>query len=243
MGSWRKALKASTELVFVDAPFRLDEAAAQRTWCARAGAARVPPSPPSTVRTVDLRPGCRARPATGGACTCNGHRTACRWRWKDAGSDIRPATAAHYTGWDEAQAAIASAMLAHAPVHGIMGFSQGATCAALYCAASRAGVGGSRLPCPDFVIVCSGFLPRDARWAKNLTERELACASFHAYGSADALVPPERSAALADHFAPGSRTVHVHEKGHLIPTCTGPFRDDLHEFLARAALLHGCDGS
>ena len=46
----------------------------------------------------------------------------------------RPSRAAHYTGWAASQAAISAALREHAPIDGLLGFSQGATAAALFLA-------------------------------------------------------------------------------------------------------------
>lgn len=53
------------------------------------------------------------------------------WRWTDSEPGTRPSRALHYTGWDESVQHLTQALEQHAPVHVIMGFSQGSTAASL----------------------------------------------------------------------------------------------------------------
>ena len=57
----------------------------------------------------------------------------CR-QWSDLEPGTRPSRAAHYSGWPASQAAIRAALEEHAPIDGLLGFSQGATAAALFLA-------------------------------------------------------------------------------------------------------------
>jgi predicted esterase len=161
------------------------------------------------------------------------------WEWQDVGG--RPSGAAHYTGWDASQAAIVQALHDHAPVDGILGFSQGATAAALFLAHAAAagddgtGTGAQSAPLPGWAVLIGGFLPRDEAHAQVVRGAGLALPSLHVSGDRDALVPRERSEALWECFAPARRAVHLHPGAHMVPTCSGEFKAALVAFLEAAA--------
>jgi pimeloyl-ACP methyl ester carboxylesterase len=77
----------------------------------------------------------------------------------------------------------------------------------------------------------SGFLPRDATFSQVLTTTAPATPALLVVGRADAMVPPERSLALAQAFAPGAARVLEHAGAHMMPTCSGPFKAELAAFL------------
>lgn len=118
-------------------------------------------------------------------------------------------------------------MIEHGPVFALLGFSQGATVAAYY--ACRCGL-DTALPTPACVIAISGFMPRDAAVSTELAQAGIPAPSMHVIGAADAIIPKERSDALAA-ASRGHRRVHVHPGGHFIPTCTGVFKQDVVAFL------------
>ena len=74
---------------------------------------------------------------------------------------------------------------------------------------------------PRFVILVSGFVPGAAgmQAAANLITGVVGIPSLHVMGTADQLVPPERSQALAALFD-GAR-VFEHERGHMVPSSAG----------------------
>jgi len=211
IGSIRKGLKSQAEFVFVDAPYlaEADEQAARdaggRSWFASA------PLPRSASKRTSR----------------NGTR---RWQWTDDAAGARPATATRYKGWDRAESAIAHALAVHAPVHGILGFSQGACAAALYAGRCTRNPG---LPSTPWLVLIGGFLPRDKSWAHEVREAGIAAASLHVFGAADTLVDPSRSRELAECFA-GALT-HEHPGAHLVPTCSGDFRALMRAFLDSVA--------
>jgi predicted esterase len=157
------------------------------------------------------------------------------WCWRDVEPGTRPSRAAEYTGWDASQAAIDAALAEHAPIDGLVGFSQGATAVAMYLAHARAAPGAAP-PAPlRFAVVVAGFLPRDKACAELIraTQGGAAMPTLHVGGAADTLVPPERQAALRAAF-PGA-AAWEHPGAHMMPTCTGAFKAALLEFMAAAA--------
>ena len=158
---------------------------------------------------------------------------ACR-QWSDLEPGTRPSRAAHYSGWEASQAAIQAALEQHAPIDGLLGFSQGATATALFLAhAQRAADEPQAQPQPQsqqqmqqlrelgelrFAVVIAGFLPRDVSYAAVLQRHPppqgLPC--LHVHGAGDALVPEERSRALWECFHPGSVRVFKHPGAHMV---------------------------
>lgn len=137
-----------------------------------------------------------------------------------------------YRGWGATRAVLDNALAAHRPVHGILGFSQGATAAAIYCAGLPHGA-------LRFAVLVSGFLPRDPEVAASLAGPGLALPSLHLMGAGDELIPPDRSEALARTFS-GPRMVHMHPGRHLVPTCSGAVREAWTAFLDGLPAADGC---
>lgn len=110
---------------------------------------------------------------------------------------------------------------------GIMGFSLGAAVlAAVLCHPDHGRVLCKRL---EFAAFFSGFVPDDPQlngWIEGSSPVQ-ALPTFHCFGSADALIKPQRSANLAACFE--GAVVHEHPGGHVVPSSARiPFR----EFLA-----------
>ncbi|KAG2497705.1 hypothetical protein HYH03_004442 [Edaphochlamys debaryana] len=166
------------------------------------------------------------------------------WQWTDSGPAGRPSKAASYTGWDVARTALVAALREHQP-DGLLGFSQGATAAALLLA-DVAGEGGdsggreaaARLKC---AILVAPFLPRDPTVAARVEAggRAVTTPLLFVGGTADALVPPERTAALSACFPPSLISTFTHGGAHLVPTCSGDFKAALVAFLDAAASASG----
>lgn len=130
---------------------------------------------------------------------------------------MRPSRAAHYSGWGASRAAIRAALDEHAPVDGLLGFSQGATAAALYLADTQPrGASKQRHDQLRFAVVVAGFLPRDAAYAAALRQGRPSLPSLHVHGAADALVPEDRSLALWECFVPGSARRFTHPGAHMV---------------------------
>lgn len=222
MGSTRKALKSRCEFVFVDAPHIVDAATqAQlagddgvvdnaRTWWRWTVC-----TPPATTLVVP-------------PCNSTYHFL------QDEQPGTRPSGAMHYEGWEASLDLLLDALQQHAPVHAIMGFSQGAAAASLLAAHIHASP--STAPLLDHLraaVLVSGFVPHDARYAAVLQANPpRRVQSLHVMGERDRLVPNERGQKLVEAWGGGE--VYVHEGGHFVPTCTGVWRQRLVEFVDEA---------
>lgn len=147
------------------------------------------------------------------------------WRWEDAD---RASTSYSYSGVDDSLELLARCIEAEGPFDGILGFSQGATMAALMC-----------LHPPlrfRFAILISGFVPRDPHYA-NLFESSPPpplLRTLHVHGRADDRVPPAASERLARCFEASAQTAYAHPGGHAVPSDAN-FRALLKEFCAASA--------
>ena len=119
---------------------------------------------------------------------------------------------------------------------GIMGFSQGATMAALLCARLEQ----LAVPGPRFAILVAGFRSPEPsneglRWFCGLTPSALHSPALVISGEQDTAVPPARVAALAELFA--QRTEHMVLGGqHAMPRREADLRV-ISEFVARVMTL------
>lgn len=109
-----------------------------------------------------------------------------------------------YVGWQESLEWLRGFVLQNGPFDAVLGFSQGAACAAL--------LAGAGLPIAR-VILIGGFVSRDPEHAGLYAQ--LTLPSLHVIGRADRIVPPEASRSLAAHFR--EPQVFEHEGGHVIP--------------------------
>ncbi|GAB0491887.1 hypothetical protein MMPV_003142 [Pyropia vietnamensis] len=172
------------------------------------------------------------------------------------------------TGWPAARRYLVAALIEHAPIDGLLGFSQGATVAAVLAAATAASPPPATLSPPGqatassaapqtparpeaaaaetaaltrlrFVILVSGFPPQRPHLAGLLSPCHPLCIpSLHIMGEADAQVPVAASRALAECFAPAEREVYVHGGGHLVPSGADA-RARVASFLARFVTAEG----
>ncbi len=150
--------------------------------------------------------------------------------WNVAEPDSRPAISSAYVGVEESLEHLESVCKTQGPFDGVLGFSQGATLAALLCL--------RRLHPFRFAILIAGFVPRDPLWAAAFEPNACALPSFHIYGTSDESVPPDRALALASCFGEaGVRTARLHEHtgGHVVPTPDAGLRSALKEFVRAQA--------
>ncbi|KAF5099673.1 hypothetical protein D0Z00_001556 [Geotrichum galactomycetum] len=106
----------------------------------------------------------------------------------------------------------------HGPFVGVIGFSQGASLAALLAShlvtkqqqdAITAGL--------KFAIIISGFVPNYKPLISTYFAHPVSLASLHVIGSSDTVVPPARSRDLAAKFDANRATLVLHPHGHVIP--------------------------
>eukprot|EP00658_Telonema_sp_P-2_P047351 TRINITY_DN3601_c0_g1_i7.p1 TRINITY_DN3601_c0_g1~~TRINITY_DN3601_c0_g1_i7.p1 ORF type:complete len:206 (+),score=53.30 TRINITY_DN3601_c0_g1_i7:146-763(+) len=123
-------------------------------------------------------------------------------------------------------AAVERCCLESGPFDGVLGFSQGASMAAL--------VAARMIPLKfKFVALFSGFLPRD-----EALEREVEAASarlrevrsFHCFGRSDEIIPACESGRLAELFGEELAVRFEHGGGHYIPS-DKPMRQGFKRFL------------
>lgn len=145
------------------------------------------------------------------------------WEWEEA--DRRASTSTAYVGVDTTILRIRELIQAEGPFDGLLGFSQGATLAALLCLDPEP-------PPLKFALFFAAFAPKDPR-VSALFEREpgqkLLLPTLHVMGKTDALVPMESSKRVSEAFAKGQ--VLVHEGGHAVPS-GAPERAAVKQFIA-----------
>lgn len=114
------------------------------------------------------------------------------------------------------------------PFDGVLGFSQGATMAALFCASQRQKEPHLRF---RFAILCSGFAGNSFCVGKN----SINCPSLHIFGGAkgkDRQIGRDESVELASLFDEDCSVLIEHEAGHVIPSWP-PYIDHVKSFLQR----------
>jgi len=135
--------------------------------------------------------------------------------WNSIEENVRPSQSRSYTGLEASLVQIQHAVATDGPFDCILGFSQGATLAALYCLLSASP--------PPFraLILIAGFMPRDTHVLSQLANKPpgiLTMPSVHVTGSSDAFVPSSSTMQLSEFFL-DAEVVH-HPGGHGIPTGT-----------------------
>jgi len=132
----------------------------------------------------------------------------------DAGVTVRHT---HYKGWARTRDAIVAAFGHEGPFDGVFGFSQGAALTGLLVGLRAPGgrPADERPLAFDFAIMVGGFRSNDPEHASLYARRDsYDLPSLHVLGRADAVVPNERSRALAACF-PGATLVE-HGGGHVV---------------------------
>lgn len=202
IGSTRKGLKSKCDFFFVDAPFPAVSAPIEEDEAAE-----------NDTNVGQQDPG-------------NSW-----WQWTDIEPGTRPSKAAQYTGLDISLDTINKAIEQHKPIHGLLGFSQGATMAALYLSMStdQNAVAAATLQDIRIALIISGFLPRDKSYAEIITTAKPNIPTMFVAGEQDVLVPVEKSAALWEHFS--IKEVYKHKGSHFVPTCSGEYKAAVIKFL------------
>lgn len=193
IGAIRKALKSTHEFVLLDAPHDVRGAFSSATELASLGASSAGTS--------------RAWFTSGESARAGASRST------DEGW-TRPALSREYVGFDESLAAIRTVIEERGPFDGVIGFSQGATCAVAALAAIEELRTSAR-----FVVLVAGFEPLDENMLASVrAAAPLAMKSLHVHGESDALVTRERMTSLAEHFAAASREFWFHDGAHGVPS-------------------------
>ena len=217
-GSIRKQLKKKIDFVFIDAPhdasgaFGDDDASALGTAGGGVG-----PRAWWLVGENASASVAAARAALDGDDDPSTSSTS------SSSAPVRPVQSRQMRGWDDAAAAIAAAVESHGPFDGVLGFSQGASAAALALALVP-----SLRDTVRFAILFSGFEPMDPGAAAALHAAHITARSMHVHGDADRMVSTARMEALASSFKIPS--FFRHAGGHGVPF-SKEFRDALKAFV------------
>ncbi len=141
----------------------------------------------------------------------------------------------NFRGWESTVDSMVTYTRAQPPVHGVFGFSQGATLASLLVGLRAAdGQVTPRYPLSfDFAVMVGGFRSDSAEHAALYAESaSYRLPSLHVIGRTDPVVPPGDSRILADQFA--DPIVLEHPGGHVIAS-TPSVVAGVDAFLARMA--------
>mmetsp|Transcript_2147 Transcript_2147/g.3779 ORF Transcript_2147/g.3779 Transcript_2147/m.3779 type:complete len:237 (+) Transcript_2147:157-867(+) len=139
-----------------------------------------------------------------------------------------------YQYWNETLTYIRSFCELNQPIHGILGFSQGATVAALILALKHEYFEFSQIQCG---IMISGFPPRDPALHQILfhSSNPIQIQSLHVIGERDQWVVPERSHALLSAWNSNYVHLYSHDKAHLVPS-NRDFTQTLIQFLDQCSV-------
>jgi fermentation-respiration switch protein FrsA (DUF1100 family) len=80
-----------------------------------------------------------------------------------------------------------------------------------------------------------GFLPWDVDFAENVATEGLDLPVLTIMGEADQLVPPSRSLQLCEALNSASPAYYSHGGAHMMPTCSGPCKQQIADFLDKAS--------
>ena len=143
---------------------------------------------------------------------------------------VRPAQSTNVRGWEATERLLRGAASALGPFDGVLGFSQGASTAALALATIPELQATVR-----FAVLFSGFEPMDPLAAAKLSVPEnrggavRGVRSLHVHGVADQMISRRRAEALMGAFEKIPE-LFSHEGGHGVPS-SKPFRERLKRFV------------
>jgi len=221
-GSLRKKLKSIVDFVFVDAPHAAEGAfgvADERALGAADAAAGAGPRAWWLVGENTSPSAPSSRDASDDGAAPRAETTA-----------VRPSGSREMRGWEDAAATIRAAVDAEGPFRGVLGFSQGASAAAL----ALATIPELAASC-DFAVLIAGFAPLDPAAAAALEPdaanrpRIAGARSLHVHGRGDRMVTRDRCLALARAFE--NPEIFEHDGGHGVP-CDKTFREVVKTFIA-----------
>ncbi|KAJ3104341.1 hypothetical protein HDU97_009314 [Phlyctochytrium planicorne] len=143
------------------------------------------------------------------------------------GKDIQRSWWSEDEGFQPSLAYLKTIWKEQGPFTGILGFSQGATTAAILASEIILSDPAEELTHPKYIIVVSGFLPTKAgdeaveRWFPKVVSSEIVSpyniTSLHVIGARDNWVVPERSRLLMERYGEKAMLLE-HDGGHLVPT-------------------------
>jgi len=210
VGSLRKGLKSRAEFFFIDAPF--------------------------PAAAVDERGGGGDDDDGGGS------GGGSWWGWEGGRpAGLRPSQSDRpSTGWPDSRARILDALAEHAPVDGLLAFSQGAAAAGWLLAELGAGDAAfpAGVPPLRLAILAAGFVPGDPA-VRAVFERGAGggktgggTQTLFIAGAGDETVPPARTEELVAALGGLVRPAWLrHGGGHCLPTCSGAVKTEMIAFL------------
>ena len=240
-GSVRKSLKSKVEFVFLDAPHSaagfFDEA--DRSALGTTDGADADPVGPRAwwlmgENDAEDEPVQAIEPAdkiTEGVARVELARADREDKRSGEKLPVRPAQSTHMRGWEATERLLRQTAEARGPFDGVLGFSQGATTAAMALATMPELRNTVR-----FAVLFSGFEPMDPRAVAKLRDSENRGAgairgvrSLHVHGLADRMIARQRAEALMGAFEELPE-LFSHEGGHGVPS-SKPFRERLKQFV------------
>ncbi|GAA5921878.1 hypothetical protein JCM1841_000960 [Sporobolomyces salmonicolor] len=202
LGAIRKALKDTAELIFVDPPHIVEM---------------------PTESSSDFKD---KFDSTASAAPTSAADTPRAWWFAETAED-GTSDFSRFRGFDVTLVYLRELMEKHAPIQGILGFSQGAASAAILAALVEnpqldpvfsAPPKDENTPWPpkpfDFAILSAGFLPLDPK-VKAYFDVKPKTPTLHVLGRADTIVGEERSIPLTHAFV--NARVEWHDGGHHTP--------------------------
>lgn len=141
-----------------------------------------------------------------------------------------------YLNFDKSREKLINLSDHHAGFDGVVGFSQGAAMAALMAFDLK----------PKFIILVSGFIPRDESLLSVLYGSNRSDVSkddwksqlkiLNVIGSNDMLVDKQISldlASLFESYSPGNSTILMHDGGHLVPL-KAAYKQEMYDFIIKS---------
>ncbi|KAL2892879.1 hypothetical protein RDABS01_008788 [Bienertia sinuspersici] len=122
---------------------------------------------------------------------------------------------------------IQDCMIKHAPIDGLLGFSQGAILSAALPGLQAKGIALTKVPKIKFLVIIGGAKLKAESWAEKAYALPIECPSIHFLGKEDFLRPhgEELLKSVIDPFI-----IH-HPKGHTVPRLDDKSLQTMHSFI------------
>ncbi|XP_076941440.1 uncharacterized protein LOC143610992 [Bidens hawaiensis] len=134
-----------------------------------------------------------------------------------------------YENFNECLEYIEECIIKHAPIDGLLGFSQGAILSAALPGLQAKGIALKRVPKIEFLMIISGAKFKNKSWAEKAYSLPIQCPSLHFLGDNDFL-KPYGTELLKSVENP---MVITHPKGHTIPRLDDKGLETMFKFIDR----------
>ncbi|KAJ0940069.1 putative dihydrofolate reductase [Helianthus annuus] len=138
-----------------------------------------------------------------------------------------------YENFDECLEYIEECMIKHAPIDGLLGFSQGAILSAALPGLQAKGIALTKVPKIKFLMIISGAQLKNESWAEKAYSIPIQCPSLHFLGDNDFLKPYGNELLKSVE----NPTVIHHPKGHTIPRLDEVGLETMFKFIERIQKL------